>query len=94
MDTYSLIEIILGLVSIVTAIIGFSVKSFKSDHDKLKESHGFLALNVSENYAKKEEMGSTRLEMNAAISRVHDKIEKSSEIMDNKMNVIISLLKK
>lgn len=81
MDNNFVTEAFMALVSLMVAIIGFAVKGFKSDHDKLKESHSNLALNVSENYAKKNDLNAARLETNAGLERIHKRIDDVFELL-------------
>lgn len=83
-----LLKIIVGLLTVLTAIIGWNVRGHKSEHDKLKEDHAAHKLNVSENYAKKTDLNAARMEINDSIRRLHEKIEEVDDNLDKKITEI------
>jgi hypothetical protein len=85
-DKTVLLEIIMGLLSVVLALVGFNLKTHKSEFDKLKEDHSAHKLKVSENYALKSDLNAARLETNESLKRVYDKIE----VVDDKLSAEIS----
>ena len=86
MEDNFLLKIILGLLAVITGIIGFNLRSYKSDYDKLQDDHQGHKLNVSENYAKKNDLNAARLETTSSIARLHDKIEDSTEKLNTKID--------
>ena len=80
-----LLKIIIGLLTVLTAIIGWNVRIHRNDHEKLKEDHATHKLNVSENYAKKSDLNEMRRESIESLKRVYDKIESVDENLGNKM---------
>ena len=89
-----LLKIIVGLLMLITTIIGWNVRGHKSDHEKLKDDHAMHKLNVSENYAKKVDLSATRMETNASLERIHQRIDSIGENMERKVDTIIGMLKK
>jgi uncharacterized protein YlxW (UPF0749 family) len=88
------LKIIMGLLAMLTAVLAFNVKSYKNDHDDLKDSHNKLALRVSDEYAKKTDLNAARGEMTDSVKRVHERIDEVGQNVDHKMNTIIGMLRK
>lgn len=87
------LKIIMGLLAMLTTVIGFNLRNYKADHEKLKDSHNNLALDVSRNYALKTDLNAARIEMTKSVERVHERIDEVNRTVENKTNTIIGLLK-
>ena len=83
-----LLKIIIGLLTVLTAIIGWNVRTHRSDHEKLKDDHAAHKLNVSENYAKKSDLNEMRRESIESLKRVYDKIEAVNKNLDEKISEV------
>jgi len=94
MDESFLVKIIVGLMAIITGILGFNLRSYKAGHDALKDSHGKLALHISEDYAKKSDLNAARQEVKEGLERVHERIDTLGDTVERKMDTVIGMLKK
>lgn len=88
MDAQLLVQIIVGLLGMIVGVIGWNVRDYKSDYQKLKDDHASHKLNVSENYAKKSDLNAARLETNESLKRVYDKIEAINQNFDKKISEV------
>ena len=86
MEKDILYEIIMCLMAFAVSLIGFNLKSHKTDYEKLKDGHNGLALKVSEEYAKKTDLNAARIENSESLKRVYDKIETVNDNLDRKIS--------
>lgn len=101
MEDNILLKIITGLLGLITVILGWNVRIYKADHDRLKDEHGRLKddhnnhkLNVSENYAKKNDLNEARREQTEQLRRVYEKIESVDSNLDDKISAVNTNLDK
>jgi len=103
--TEIVLTIIVTLFALLTTVVGWNVRNYKTaqdklrtDHDLQKDKHSELAINISENYAKKTDLNAARRETNDSLKRVYDKMDSMSEHLDKKIteipNTIIKLMNK
>lgn len=64
------------------------IKEISGDLDDFEKEHNKLALNVSENYAKKNDLNAARQETTESIRRLHEKIEESTENLNEKISEV------
>lgn len=88
MNNGILLEIINGLIGILLLIVAWTVRMYKQDHDKLKQSHNDHKLDVTKNYALKTDLNAARLETNESLKRVYDKIESVDTNLDRKITAL------
>lgn len=79
------LEIVMGLLSLILAIVGYNLKTHKQEFDKLKDDHAAHKLKVSEHYALKSDLNAARLETNESLKRVYDKIEAVDEKLSDQI---------
>ena len=82
------LEIVMGLLSVILAIVGYNLKTHKAEFDKLKDDHSAHKLKVSEHYALKSDLNAARLETNESLKRVYDKIEAVDDKLSNEIGNI------
>lgn len=88
MNNFTMRDYVTGLLSVVILVVGFILSDFKSKADSLQQRHTDLAIKVSEDYPKKEELNAARAEFSAAVARVHKRIDDVGVKIDHVIEIL------